>query len=98
VVDEALTAPAGVWMVTKDDNVVWTVLPVYFGEVRQGFAGLTFGWVGVNLFLVLSGFLIGSIILERKDSSNFLSVFYSRRAPCLLQGKFRRSLRNSVRL
>jgi hypothetical protein len=73
-------------------NVVLDCIARYFGEVRHGFAGLTFGWVGVNLFFVLSGFL------ERKNSSNFLSVFYTRHAPCLLQGKFRRSLRNSVRL
>jgi len=60
--------------------VLSVMIAHYFGEVRHGFAVLTFGWVGVDLFFVLSGFLIGSIILERKDSSNFLAVFYSRRS------------------
>src|SRR5262249_42277957 len=58
--------------------VLAVIIAHYFGEVRHGFAALTFGWVGVDLFFVLSGFLIGSIILERKDSPNFLSVFYTR--------------------
>jgi peptidoglycan/LPS O-acetylase OafA/YrhL len=51
----------------------------YFGEVEHGIHGLMFGWVGVDIFFVLSGYLIGKLILEKQDCANFFSVFYVRR-------------------
>lgn len=37
------------------------------------------GWVGVDLFFILSGFLIGTILIQNKHSKNYFSTFYIRR-------------------
>ncbi|MBI3273338.1 MAG: acyltransferase [Planctomycetes bacterium] len=42
-------------------------------------AATRLAWSGVDLFFVLSGFLLGGILLDHRDSSNYFAVFYLRR-------------------
>ncbi len=61
------------------------VLLFHFQGVRPPWAprALTFpmivGWSGVDLFFVLSGFLIPRLLIGTRDSDNYFSAFYARR-------------------
>jgi len=53
------------------EQLGWLRYPVAMGRL---------GWSGVDLLFVLSGFLIGGILLEAKDSSRYFQTFYIRRS------------------
>jgi peptidoglycan/LPS O-acetylase OafA/YrhL len=59
---------------------ILVVVSHYFAEVPHGVKALMMGWIAVDMFFVLSGYLVGKLIIEKKHHANFLSVFYVRRA------------------
>ncbi len=56
------------------------VLLVHFFNFGSLYPYLYFGWAGVDLFFVLSGFLITGILLDTKHKKGYYRVFISRRA------------------
>jgi peptidoglycan/LPS O-acetylase OafA/YrhL len=58
---------------------ILVLLSHFFAEIANGFPRLGFGWLAVNMFFILSGFLIGRLIIEKMDSENFVTVFIMRR-------------------
>src|SRR6267154_5704105 len=68
--------------------VIFVILYHYFVNLAPAAPGPTLsffrawfqmGWCGVDLFFVLSGFLIGGILLDARESPRYFQTFYSRR-------------------
>lgn len=61
-------------------SVVWPAGQMLQNRAPRLYALLDASWCGVDLFFVLSGFLIAGILLDHRDAPNVLRVFYTRRA------------------
>ncbi len=60
--------------------VIVVVLAHYLAEVPHGFFPFSLGWLGVDVFFALSGFLIAGILIDNAGCKNYFTTFYVRRS------------------
>ena len=60
--------------------LIWhTFLPLIVTRVPLLDGAMSITWSGVDLFFVLSGYLIGSILMKNRESKGYFRTFYARR-------------------
>lgn len=62
-----------VWHFVNNKIYVVAPLSMFIQKITSFF------WSGVDLFFILSGFLLGRILLQNKNSKNYFKTFYARR-------------------
>lgn len=78
---QALDAVRGIAIILV---VIWHYLPRDGATPGLILSSTRLFWSGVDLFFVLSGFLIGGVLLQNTASRNYFSTFYIRRAARIL--------------